>query len=71
MRLLFGHGFNDDPGAPKESIELTAAGRFGLRLDNDRHFNKVRSRDSAGVSVSYGPGVAFGIVFVEQDREDG
>jgi hypothetical protein len=31
----------------------------------------VRSRDSAGVSVSYGPGLAFGIVFVEQDREDG
>ena len=69
--LLFRHGFNDDPGAPKESIELTTAGRFCLRLDNDRHFNKAGRGSPAGVGVSYGPGVAFGIVFVEQDREVG
>jgi len=70
VRLLFGHGLNDDPSAPKESIELTAAGRFCLRLDNDRHFNKVGSRDPARVSVSDSPCIAFCIVFVEQDRED-
>ena len=31
MRLFFGYRFNDDAGAPKESIELTAAARSGLR----------------------------------------
>lgn len=55
MRLLFRQGFNDDLGAPKESIERTAAGRLSLRLDNDRRFNKAGSRNPARVSLDYGP----------------
>jgi hypothetical protein len=68
MRLFFGYRFNDNSGAAKESIELPAAARFGLSLDNDRHFDKIGGRDPAGVSLSDGARVGFGIAFVEQDR---
>ena len=54
MRLFFGYRFNDNSGAAKESIELPAAARFGLSLDNDRHFDKIGGRDPAGVSLSEG-----------------
>jgi hypothetical protein len=69
MRLLLGYRFNDNAGAAKESIELPAAARSGLSLDNDPHFDKVGGRDSADVSVGDSACISFGIAFAEQDRE--